>query len=104
MAFRPIVITVAAGAAVTPFERHGEPVRVGVACPRGAVQRSDRWGLGDERGRSVPVQTTVLDRWGDGSVRWLLAEFQADVTASVRSTYESDEYCPAHARAMRSGP
>ena len=77
MAFRPIVITVAAGAAVTPFERHGEPVRVGVACPRGAVQRSDRWGLGDERGRSVPVQTTVLDRWGDGSVRWLLAEFQA---------------------------
>jgi hypothetical protein len=91
MAFRPIVLTVATDPALAPlrggFERHGEPVSIGVACPRGAVQRSDRWSLTDQRGRPVPVQTTPLDRWGDGSVRWLLAEFQADVLPDAPSYY-----------------
>lgn len=87
MAFRPIVITVNTDPSVPQFERHGEPVSIGVACPRGAVQRADRWGLTDQRGRAVPVQTTTLDRWGDGSVRWLLAEFQADVVPHASSYY-----------------
>ncbi|MBY0496926.1 MAG: glycoside hydrolase family 127 protein [Cyanobacteria bacterium] len=86
MAFRPIVLTVAADAAA-PFERHGEPVSIGVAGPRGAAARSTRWALTDQRGRNMPVQTTVLDRWGDASVRWLLAEFQADVDAGQPSYY-----------------
>lgn len=87
MAFRPIVISVHTDPSVPPFERHGEPVSIGVACPRGAVQRADRWALTDQRGRAVPVQTTTLDRWGDGSVRWLLAEFQADVVPHASSCY-----------------
>lgn len=105
MAFRPIVITVSPDPAVPPlrgglpgtqhaesarlgaFERHGEPVSIGVACPRGAAERATRWSLTDQRGRSVPVQTTTLDRWGDGSVRWLLAEFQADVLGGAPSYY-----------------
>ena len=33
------------------------------------------------------MQTTTLDRWGDGSVRWLLAEFQADVVPHAASFY-----------------
>lgn len=109
MAFRPIVITVTADPARAPgrgqgaepaprgaFERHGEPVAIGVSCPRGAVNRAERWALTDQRGRAVRVQTTTLDRWGDGSVRWLLAEFQADVLPSAPSYYalapdEADE-------------
>ncbi len=87
MTFRPIVITVAAAPSTLPFERHGEPVAVGVSCPRGAVQRSARWALTDQRGRATAVQTTVLDRWGDGSVRWLLTEFLADVDATAPSFY-----------------
>jgi exo-rhamnogalacturonan lyase-like protein len=87
MAFRPILLTVSTDPALAPLERHGEPVSIGVACPRGAVQRSDRWSLTDQRGRAVPVQTTTLDRWGDGSVRWLLAEFQADVLPDTPSYY-----------------
>jgi hypothetical protein len=87
MTFRPIVITVSADPDLPPFERHGEPVSVGVACPRGMVPRSERWGLTDQRGRQVAVQTTVLDRWGDGSVRWLLVEFHADVDAGAPSFY-----------------
>ena len=87
MAFRPIVLTVSSETAPLPFARHGEPVSVGVSCPRGAAMRSARWALTDQRGRHVPVQTTVLDRWGDGSVRWLLAEFHADVDAGQPSYY-----------------
>lgn len=87
MAFRPIVITVSTDPDLPPFERRGEPIAVGISCPRGSVSRSERWGLTDQRGRPAPVQTTVLDRWGDGSVRWLLAEFQADVDAGTPSFY-----------------
>src|SRR5215203_3269151 len=87
MTFRPIVLTVATDPSVTAFERHGEPVAVGITCPRGAVSRSARWALTDQRGRPTPVQTTVLDRWGDGSVRWLLTEFQADVDAGAPGYY-----------------
>lgn len=87
MPFRPIVITVATDPSAPPFERHGEPVTIGVACPRGAVSRAERWGLTDQRGRAVPVQTTALDRWADGSVRWLLAEFHADVLPDSPSYY-----------------
>jgi hypothetical protein len=87
MAFRPIVLTVATDPDQPPFERQGEPVAVGVTCPRGSVTRSERWALIDQRGRQVPVQTTVLDRWGDGSVRWLLAEFHADVDADGGGAY-----------------
>lgn len=87
MAFRPVVITIASDPALPAFERHGEPVSIGIACPRGAVSRGERWGLTDQRGRAVAVQTTALDRWSDGSVRWLLAEFQADVLPGTPSYY-----------------
>lgn len=86
MAFRPIVITVTADGPLHT-ERHGEPVSLGVMCPRGAVQRDEQWGLTDQRGRAVPVQTTTLDRWGDGSVRWLLVDFQADTAVDAASFY-----------------
>ncbi|HYE86798.1 MAG TPA: hypothetical protein VEA16_10615, partial [Vicinamibacterales bacterium] len=87
MVFRPIVITVAADPESPAFERRGEPVTVGVACPRGAVPRAARWVLTDQRGRQVPVQTTVLDRWGDGTTRWLLVDFQADIDVDAPSFY-----------------
>ena len=87
MAFRPIVITVNTDPAQPQLERHREPVSIGVVCPRGVVQRADRWGLTDQRGRAVAAQTTTLDRWGDGSVRWLLVDFQADVVPHASSFY-----------------
>lgn len=70
-----------------PFERHGEPVSIGVSFPRGAVQRGEAWTLLAPRPRPVAVQTTVLDCWGDGSVRWMLVEFQADAVPGEDSAY-----------------
>ena len=87
MVFRPIVIKVAADASLPPLERHNEPVSVGVACPRGTVAPGQRWRLTDQRGRAVMVQTTALDRWSDGSLRWLLAEFHADLLPGSASWY-----------------
>jgi hypothetical protein len=49
--------------------------------------RAERWGLTDQRGRGIPVQTTTLDRWGDGSVRWLMVDFQADTVADAPTFY-----------------
>ena len=82
-----IAITVATDPELPPFDRRGEPVTVGVALPRGQVQRGDGWSLQDSSGAEVPVQTTTLDRWGDGSVRWQLVEFQASAAAGTPSVY-----------------
>lgn len=35
--------------------------------------------LRDEKGDNVPLQTRILHRWPDGSVRWLLVDWQATV-------------------------
>ena len=87
MTAAPISITVAMDPELPPFDRLDEPVTVGVAMPRGQVNRSDGWSLTDASGADVPVQTTTLDRWGDGSVRWQLIEFPATVTAGAPATY-----------------
>jgi hypothetical protein len=79
MSVRPIAIRLALDPAVPPFARRGEPVSIGVACPRGLVPRDQGWALRSPHGDVVAVQTTTLDRWGDGSARWLLVEFRADM-------------------------
>ncbi len=43
----------------------------------GAARKGSRFGLMDEAGRAIPVQTGVLARWPDGSARWVLVEFLA---------------------------
>jgi len=69
------------------FERRREPVAFGVAFPRGEVSSHESWSMRDEAGNLEPAQTTLLDRWGDHSVRWMLVEFQADVPATGEATY-----------------
>jgi hypothetical protein len=57
--------------------RQAEPVTLGLPLPMGLVA--------DERcltlagaGGNVPLQASVLERWPDGSIRWVLLDFQAD--------------------------
>ena len=82
----PITIKVSTGDR-GGFERRGEPVAIGVPLPRGEVRSGAAWVLIDERGSRVPVQTTVLDWWGDQSIRWMLAQFQAVAHATAPSQY-----------------
>ena len=78
MTARPVSLRVAPVLAGPLFARHGEPVSVGVDFPRGAVQPTDAWAVRAPNGQVAAAQTTTLDCWGDGSVRWMLVDFRAD--------------------------
>ena len=49
---------------------HREPVTTGVPLPAGRVPGDGRSGS-DGAGRAVPSQSRVLERWPDGSARWV---------------------------------
>ncbi|QEL16201.1 RIFT barrel domain-containing protein [Limnoglobus roseus] len=59
-----------------PGPRRGEPVTVGLPWPRGAVTDERQFQLVGSAGTGT-LQTKVLDRWPDGSVRWCLFDFLA---------------------------
>ena len=53
------------------------PVTGGIPLAQGTAPADSPFFLKDDRGESVPCQTSVLARWKDGSVRWLLLDFLA---------------------------
>ncbi len=55
------------------------PITTGVPFPPGALQSADQVRLLDEAGKEMPVQVARTGLHEDGSVRWLLLDFQADV-------------------------
>ena len=87
MSADPVVLTVSASGSTPLVERRLEPVSTGVHFPRSAVQASARWRLTDPAGIATPVQTSALDCWSDGSLRWLLVEFPAHVRAGDSANY-----------------
>lgn len=60
-----------------PCPRRGEPVTVGLPWPHGAVKDDRCFRLIGPDGAEEVLQTKVLDRWPDGSVRWCLFDFLA---------------------------
>lgn len=72
-------------------QRRAAPVSGGIPMPRGALSEAqlDRLQLLDKAGKPVDSlqRGTVLGRWDDGSVRWLLLDFLADVPAGGGSAY-----------------
>ncbi len=70
------------------------PITQGIPLPEGEVH--SQWlhnvlRLVDPSGRAVPVQGRQLARWSDGSIKWLLLDFQADIPANSERVY-SVEY------------
>ncbi len=55
------------------------PVTGGVPLPRGAAPAGAAFVLTTADGAPVPLQSSVLARWQDGSARWVLLDFTADV-------------------------
>lgn len=70
-----IPIYCAVPATATTIPRVGEPVVFGVPMPRGAVLDAGHWSIGDGCERRL-ADASIIDRWGDGSVRWLLIDTQ----------------------------
>ena len=58
------------------------PVSCGIPWPRGALQELASLALRDSRDRRIPLQARALDRWPDGSVRWVLLDWHAETEAA----------------------
>ena len=63
------------------------PVTSGVPFAQGTLPDAAHLALLDEAGQAVPLQTNILARWPDGSVRWLLVDFQCDVAARQKRSF-----------------
>ena len=57
---------------------HHAPVGGGVCLPKGRLFDVGNWLVEGFGGAHLVAQTEVLNRWSDGSVRWLLARFAPD--------------------------
>src|SRR5256885_14095919 len=54
-----------------PLRRRGEPVRLGIPLPKGVCRDERAIGLDGPWG-PMALQARTLDRWPDGSARWVL--------------------------------
>jgi len=66
--------------------RH-EPISLGVPIPVGISQLAEPFLLKDAEGRPVLLQTQVLNRWPDTTVKWLLCDFLASVEPEAQAAY-----------------
>src|SRR5262245_38175701 len=60
------------------LSRTAFPLTVGIPFAPGVLPKGGAVGIVDSAGRATPVQTRVLESHRDGSVRWLLIDYQAD--------------------------
>lgn len=65
-------------------QRTAWPVTSGVPLAQGALADDKTAALFDVQGKEMPLQTEVLARWPDGSVRWLLIDTQVDLAAKEK--------------------
>lgn len=70
-----------------PFSRDAEPVTCGVPLARRFVGKAEQLSLTGPRGTPVPCQILATNEYRDGSPRWVLLDFQADVPPSAGVTY-----------------
>lgn len=73
----PIQITERSG-----FLRVQEPVTVGLPLPKGSCFEMQMLALRDHHGHAHPLQAEILSRWSDGSVKWILLDFQVSMGAN----------------------
>ena len=64
------------------------PVTGGIPLIRGAAPEDSHFALYDENDKPIPLQTTVLARWKDGSARWVLLDFQAELVPEARAPFK----------------
>ena len=71
----------------TDVARYAAPVRSGVPFPQGVLGSSRTMRLLDSSGTEIALQTRTLGRWPDGTVKWALVDFQAEVPGSSEAAY-----------------
>ncbi len=84
------------------LSRTGEPVRGGVPWPPGALHDPSRLVLRDARDDArLPLQTRILERWTDGSIRWLLIDTLAGPHEGTLELLPADASADAAANPLR---
>jgi len=63
------------------------PMSVGVPFPQGELRSPEDVHLTDPKGRPARCQTRALVPWPDGTVKWNLITFQADLGPNERAIY-----------------
>jgi len=75
--------------------RRNEPVTIGVPLPVGALAANAPARVETAGGSAVPAASRVLERWPDGSARWLLVDFLATTSAYGSSRHRLRAGAPA---------
>lgn len=96
-----IALTVAEPSGVA---RSDWPVTSGVPLAQGELRSHLQTALFDADGQEIPLQTEVLARWPDGTIRWLLLDFQVDVAAGQLQQFLLRYGPPVHRSAMPHPP
>ena len=84
----PIVLTEYEG-----IGRVNEPVTVGIPLPKGQVFNPTDIALYNACNDHIPLQSEVLAHWSDGSVRWVLVDFLANVAPRTTVAYTVRSSC-----------
>jgi PcRGLX-like N-terminal RIFT barrel domain/PcRGLX-like protein central beta sandwich domain len=84
----PVLLTVQDHARV---ERKSGHVSSGLPFAPGKLLSSESVKLSDSSGKVMPLQTRILARWPDGSVKWLLLDFKASIPAGQKSIYKLEK-------------
>ena len=63
------------------IDRIAWPLTRGVALPEGVVHDAKTLCLENEVGQHVAIQLRALSYWRDGSIKWILIDFQTDLPA-----------------------
>jgi hypothetical protein len=78
----PLSVTESAG-----VERLAAPISGGVPLPRGRFKADQPFTVTAEDGRALPAQVVPLVVETDGTLRWVLVDFQDDVAAGATNRY-----------------
>jgi len=82
--FNPVTIQLTNN---SDFNQELAPVSLGVPLPMGVVFDLSRLTLHNHSGDDTEFHITPLSHWSDGSLKWGLLDFQADVKGNTKSSW-----------------
>lgn len=74
---------------IASTDRFAEPTYASLPLPQGAAPQAEGVRVLDGE-EPLPSQARALSRWPDGSVRWLLVAFQADLPGNAAKDFVCD--------------
>jgi len=80
------------------ISRQQEPISGGIPLPRGQFPAGQSFALFRADGSELPCQSSPLVVEADGTLRWVLVDFQDDVAAGATNRYVLRAAKPAAAR------